>query len=304
MAKRGRPKKTTKAPVKTDNRRQLLDKLIGDINRKAGERLVQYASEEQLRGKIPFGIKSIDELSGGGVTRGNFTIVYGGERVGKSTLALILTAQAQASGLVCCYIDMERGFDSQRAEQFGVNLKDLVLIKDCDTAEQAMDIIVTFSRERVVDLAIVDSVQAMSPKGEQYQGKSEAMKSIEDDTMALLARKLGQFFRICAPRIHKGKVGVVLIGQVRTQGIGTFITREGLSGGHSIKHWSVMTLYMRHGQGADAPTKKITVNGKKKTTKTGFDSVIKLEKTKISGSKTEGEEIHIPFYFKTGFAQQ
>jgi len=127
--------------------------------------------------------------------------------------------------------------------------------------------------------------------------------------MALLARKLGQFFRIVAPQIFRAKISVVLIGQVRTHGIGSFFTYAGLSGGKALEHWMSTCLFLRTGQKADAPMKKEKVPTETpdgihmKTVKTpiGFDCVIRMDKTKNSTSATENEDIHLPFYFKTGF---
>lgn len=323
MAKRGRPRKprilkadSTLAkeasvalkemglkPVtdkQSEARKELLKKIMSDINKKHGITLMQLAKDAPPKTQLSYGITQIDDLTGG-IRQGNFTVIYGSPRTGKSTLSYEIIATSQKIGKTCCYIDMERSFDPIRAMTMGVDTQELILVSDCDTAEQAMDIVIRLGKEQVADVVVLDSIQAMSPKGEQFEGKSQEMRSIEDDTMALLARKLGQFFRMCASYIYKANMAIVMIGQVRTQGIGTYMTREGLSGGKGLLHWPVTILYLRHGQGVDAPTEKIVVDGKKKDRKIGFDCVIKLEKTKVSGSKTEGEEVHLPFYFKTGF---
>lgn len=286
---------------KKSDKTQLL-KVIGDINKKHGAESIKFAKDEPKKERIPFGVQKIDEFIGGGVQRGNFTIVYGAERTGKSTLAYMLIASAQKRDLTCVYIDLEHSFDAERAAIFEVDLDKLILMENIETAEQAMDIVMKLCEEKVVDVIIVDSVQAMSPKQELLD-KSGDSKSLEDDTMALLARKLGQFFRMSASRVYRAKVAVLMVGQVRTQGIGTFITKLGLSGGHALKHWSIMTLYMRKGQGVDAPTRTEVVEGKKEKVKVGFDCVVVLEKTKVTGSKIEGSEIHLPFRFETGFLE-
>ena len=231
--------------------------------------------------------------------------------VGKSTLALNQIAEAQKQNKVCCYIDLEHSFDINWAQKLGVDLEKLILIEEIDNAEQVMDIIIELAKKKVVDLVIVDSIQAFSPKAEQE--KKGKVKSIADDEMALLARKLGKFFRVAGTPVFKGKVSVVLIGQVRTMGLGSFFTREGLSGGRALKHWAVITLYMRRGQKADAPKGEVKVShvdekGKKEEDVidgvVGFDCSIKIEKTKISGTKPELTELHLPFYFEHGFKKQ
>lgn len=283
-----------------DDRLTSLKKVMGDINKKYKTQAIKFAKDEPAKLRIAFGVEQIDKFTGGGVQCGNVTVVYGAEQVGKSTLCLELIANAQKLGKVCAYIDLEHSFTVDRAIQFGVDVTKLVLIEEIDTAEKAMDITIKLSSNKVVDLIVCDSIQAMTPKHE-LQDKAGDAKSTEDESMALLARKLGQFLRMSGPYIYQGNVALVLIGQVRTQGIGSFITKLGLSGGHAVKHWSVLTLYMRKGQGADAPTENQIIDGEKEKVKIGFDLVVNLEKTKVGGSEVEGQNIHLPFYFKTGF---
>jgi len=287
-----------KPKTESNGRKQLLQKTIQDINKRAGAELIKFGKDQLPKERIPFGIKEIDDFTGGGIQRGNFTVIYGTAGIGKSTLAMVLTAQAQKMGLECVYIDLEHGFDLKRSKQFNVK-EGLLLVEEIDTAEQSMDIIIKLAKEKVVDLIIVDSIQAMSPK-QELLNKQGDMKSLEDETMALLARKLGQFFRMCASQVYKGNVAVLMIGQVRTQGIGSFITRLGLSGGHALKHWSIQTIYMRRGQAVDAPTRTQTIDGKRVKVKLGFDCVFDMEKTKVS-SVPEGTKLHLPFFFDKGF---
>lgn len=291
----------------SNDRKKELAKVIKDFNKSAGENLINFADSKPTKERISFGIPEVDKFTGGGLVRGIFTVVYGGPAVGKSTLVLQTIASAQKQGLICAYIDLEHSFDAEWAKQFNVNTEELVLIDSVDTAEQAMDAVNQLASKKVIDLFCIDSVQAMSPKGEQ-EGKGGQEKSLEKETMALLARKLGQFMRICSPKIYKGKAAVLLVGQLRTKGIGSFIVTQGLSGGNALHHWAKMILYMRKGQGADAPTRTVIYKGKGKrgkdkkvTERIGFDSVMKMEKSQVFGSEAEGKEIHKLFYYKTGF---
>jgi len=303
----------TKKTVKKDDskltRAEILKKVMADVNTKFKKNVIQFAVDEEIKERIPFGVEDIDNLTGGGTLCGNFSIIYGGESVGKSTLALIQIAKAQELGKTCAYIDLEHSFDIIRAKILGVDLSTLLLIEDIDNAEEAMDIVIKLAKEKVVDLITVDSIQAMSPKGEQITKKKKE-KSMEDDEMALLARKMSKFLRFSANAVYTGKVSIVLIGQVRMN-LGSFIVTEGLSGGRALKHWAVITLHMRRGKKVDAPVEKYkesyTEDGKKKY-KTmdriiGFDCVITLQKTKVSGSQPENTAIHVPFYFESGFSK-
>jgi protein RecA len=283
-------------------RKEKLNTVLRDINKQYNDpTMMKFASEEPPKESIPVGNKAIDEFLGGLAVIGNFIIIYGSEGVGKSTLAYNQVAEAQRNGKICAYIDLEHTIDKTRLVQFDVKLDSLILVENCETAEQAMDITIKLAKERVVDLIIIDSIQAMSPHDEQFEGKGEKERSMSADEMALLARKMGKFLRRTAPFIYKGKVAVLLIGQIRTGGLGSFITHETLTGGHGVKHWSILTVSMRKGQGADAPTEKYEEDGKKKERRIGFDCVLKIEKTKKSTSKPELSELHIPFYFDVGF---
>ena len=247
-------------------------------------------------------MKDIDKLTGG-IQCGNFTVIYGSESSGKSTLALSAIADAQKNRKMCMYIDLEHSFEKKRAKILGIDLSKLLLVENIQNAEESMDIVKKVSQEAIVDFIVVDSIQAMSPKGEQ-ETKAGKEKSIESDEIALLARKMGKFLRVSGSAVHNGKVAVLMIGQIRTGGLGTFIVKSTLSGGNAIKHWSVLTLFMRRGQKADAPTVKEKVDGKTKQKIVGFDSVIKIEKTKVSDSMCENSDLHLPFYLLTGYNQE
>lgn len=291
-------------------RRKQLEESLKKINKNFKDTLVQFADTKETKEKIPFGIEELDQFIGGGHQCGNFTVIYGGESVGKSTLVLQAIAHAQSLGKVCCYIDLEHSFEKERAEQLGINLGDLILAEQCQTAEQALEIIRTLCKDKVVDLFVVDSIQAMSPINEQEnKGK---LRQLEEKEIAELARLLSKFFKVSAPDVFRAKASVLMIGQVRIGGIGTFFTRATMTGGQAIRHWASSRLFIRRGQTADAPTEKyketwIDPDGKQryrtKSKQIGFDCVFKLEKTKSADSQKEGSEIHLPFYYDSGFKE-
>jgi RecA/RadA recombinase len=257
---------------------------------------------------VNVGIPSIDKFIGG-FKKGAFSIVYGGMSCGKSTLALQTIANAQKENKVCCYLDMERSFSKERATQLGVNLSELILVSTCQTAEEALEIVRTLSKDKVCDFLVLDSIQSMSPQGEQEnKGKQRELASAE---MAQLARTLSKFFRVVSPDVFKAKMAVLLIGQIRMN-LGSFIVRGELSGGEALKHFSYQTIFMRRGQGADAPSQKViefyldpdkVMHKESKNIPCGFDAVLKLTKTKSSTSAVENSEIHLPFTFEKGFVE-
>ena len=277
--------------------------LMREQNKKYGNVVLHFGKDEESWERIPTNIPMIDELIGNGFPCGRFSVVWGGEGSGKSTLMYYIVAQAQKLGKVVAFIDLENSFEKERAIQFGIDLEKLVL-GHFPVAEESLDAIIQFVKNKAVDVIIVDSVHSLSPEGEQHE-KSGKEKSTKDDTMALLARKLSQFFRMASTYVYRANTAVIMIGQTRTN-LGGFIALQTLSGGHALKHNSVLTLHMRRGTKSEAPTEIETViddEGKKHKHKKiiGFDCVIKIDKTQTPKTKVEGTEIHIPFYFEGGF---
>ncbi len=285
-------------------RREKLKGVMREINKNIEGAKIDYANTIEIRERQSFGYKCLDKLTGGGIERGNCSVIWGSKGCGKTTIALKLIATAQAEGKIAAYLDVERSYDPIWAKSFGVDTENLIYLV-CPTAEAVMDAVIKLCKEKVVDIIVLDSVQGLSPHGEQYEGKADKERSVQDDTMALLARKLSQFFRMAIPHISDAKCALLLIGQARMD-LGSFIKMETLSGGHALMHNSRLILRIRHGQGADAVTEKRPSgekdkNGKDKMidVKIGFDAVIHVNKSQIQGC-TEGDEVHVPFYFKDG----
>ncbi len=285
-------------------RREKLKGVMRDINKNIEGANVDYANTISVRERQSFGYKCLDKLTGGGIARGNCSVIWGSKGCGKTTIALKLIATAQAEGKIAAYLDIERSYDEIWAKSFGVDIASLVYVI-CPDAESVMDAVIKLCKEKVVDIIVLDSVQGLSPHGEQYSGKGEAERSVQEDTIALLARKMSQFFRMATPHISDAKCALLLIGQARMD-LSSFIKVETLSGGHALLHNSRLILRLRRGQGIDAPSEKRPTgekdkNGKDKLTdvKIGFDLVITVNKSQIQGC-TEGDSIHLPFYFKDG----
>jgi recombination protein RecA len=275
--------------------------VITEVNKEFGAGTLTRASDLKAKERIPFGVPELDRLTGG-IVFGAYQILWGNKSASKTTACYCAIAQAQKKGKRCIFFDMEGSFDSEWAKQQGVDLDTLVLGR-FETAEDCMDTVIKVAQEGAFDFIILDSVQAMSPKGEQVEGKAEKQRSVSDDTMALLARKLSQFFRMSNYGIFKNNVAMLLIGQARID-LGAFVKLETLSGGNALAHWATWTVKLRRGQGADAPEYSFKNDqGKKESIRIGFDLVAKLEKTKISGTMVEGAEVHLPFYFKSGYVK-
>lgn len=312
-AKEGKIETPSKEELKemlTPEKQEKKDKLnnvLRDIN-KSGKAVISFANTIEKKERISFGYKCLDNLTGGGLIRGSYTTIWGSKGVGKSSIAYKAIATAQKQGLTAVYIDMERSYSSEWAKQFGVNTDELVYIATKE-AEDTLDVVIKLCREKVCDLIVLDSLHGMSPHGEQFEGKADKERSVQDDTIALLARKLSQFFRIATPSVADAKVAVLLIGQSRLD-LGSFIKCEVLSGGHALAHNSRLILRLRRGQKADGDFEKVDtgeVNEKGKPiydkVQTGFSLVIKVEKSQIEGC-TENSEIATIFNYKEGIKDE
>jgi len=282
-----------------NGKKTALNEVLRGINKKFGKDSIKSGKDLKNIEKISSGVDAINKLLGGGFPYGYFTTLWGSPGSGKTTIAYYLTAVAQKLGKTPFYIALEP-FDSERAIKMGVDV-DKLMIASFPIAENSLDTIIEVARKKVVDVIILDSIHSLSPKGEQ-QEKSGKEKSMEDDTMALLARKLSQFFRIAVSPVKKGNVAILLIGQTRTS-IG-FIALDKLTGGNALKHYSKLVLHIRRGQKVDAPMHKYKEDGKSKSKQIGFDVVIKIDQTQISGTKPEMTTIHLPYYFESGFGKE
>jgi len=291
-----------------NERKKKLLETMKNFNKDNKNEILSFGNESETKEIIPTGIKELDNFIGEGTKKGTFTVIYGGEKVGKSTLVLQTIANAQKNNQIACYIDLEHTFDKERAISLGINLNELVLAEKCETAEQALEIIRKLCKEKVADIIVVDSIQAMSPLNErENKGKERELASKE---IAELARTLSKFFRVVAPDVFNAKASVIMIGQIRIAGIGSFFTHADVSGGEALRHWAYIRLFIRRGQKSDSPIQKFKTyfldpDGKLRYTTisedVGFDVVVKLEKTKSSKSAKEGSEIHLPFLYDKGF---
>jgi recombination protein RecA len=187
---------------------------------------------------IPTGSLSLDVALGvGGLPRGRVVEIYGPESSGKTTLTLHAIAQAQRQGGTCAFIDAEHAFDPSYARRLGVKLEEL-LISQPDCGEQALEIADQLVRSGAVDLIVVDSVAALTPKAE-IEG------DMGDAHMGLQARLMSQALRKLTGVTHKQNTCVVFINQLR-QKIGVvFGNPETTPGGNALKFYASVRLDIR-----------------------------------------------------------
>lgn len=284
-------------PLKKEEINPNLKKVVNDLTKHFGHSIIHMASEEPERERIPTGIPELDKMITG-FPSGAFSVIWGNKGSTKSTTVLNVIAQAQKLGKTCLYLDLETSFDNSWADKCGIDRSKL-MIGHFDNAEEALDTAIKMSKEKVIDVIILDSVQSLSPEGEQEDKKGET-KSTSEDTMALLARRLSQFFRMDASGNYKGNITFILIGQSRMN-LGGYIKLEQLSGGKALAHWATLIIKAYRATKADAPHYKFQVDGKTKSIPIGFEICYKLEKKKISGTAPEETEVRTNFYNEFGF---
>ena len=172
-----------------------------------------------------------------GVPRGRIIEVYGPESSGKSTLALHISSNAQKKGGTVAYVDAEHALDPQYAKRIGVNI-DQLLISQPDTGEQALEIVETLVESGAVDLVVVDSVAALTPRAE-IEG------DMGDSHMGLQARLMSQALRKLTGVVHKTNTTVIFINQVRMQIGVMFGNPETTTGGKALKFYSSVRIEVR-----------------------------------------------------------
>jgi recombination protein RecA len=176
-------------------------------------------------------------LGVGGLPKGRVVEIYGPESSGKTTLTLEVIAQAQKQGGTCAFVDAEHALDPVYAEKIGVNLNDL-LISQPDTGEQALEITDMLVRSSAVDVVVIDSVAALTPKAE-IEG------DMGDSHMGLQARLMSQALRKLTANIKRSNTLVIFINQLRMKIGVMFGNPETTTGGNALKFYSSVRLDIR-----------------------------------------------------------
>lgn len=235
MAKTKKAKSSTKAEGKQSSS---VEAEINRIQAMYGKGCISTGNSAVLNiSKIPTEILGLDNIIGGGFPEGRIVEIYGPESSGKTTLMLTLAAAYQSRGKTVAFIDAEHALDPVYAHNLGVNVNEM-MISQPDNGEQALNIAQALTEGGVVDLIIVDSVSALTPK-------SEIDGEVGDSHMGLQARMMGQSLRKITGVAEKNKVTVCFINQLR-QKIGVmFGNPETTSGGNALKFYASLRMDIR-----------------------------------------------------------
>jgi recombination protein RecA len=224
-----------------DNRKKALAQALGQIEKQFGKGSVMRmgdASAARDIEAISSGSIGLDVALGiGGLPKGRVVEIYGPESSGKTTLTLQVVAEAQKIGGTAAFVDAEHALDPTYAEKLGVNVDEL-LVSQPDTGEQALEITDMLVRSGAVDIIVVDSVAALTPKAE-IEGE------MGDSHMGLQARLMSQALRKLTGNIKRSNAMVIFINQIRMKIGVMFGSPETTTGGNALKFYSSVRLDIR-----------------------------------------------------------
>lgn len=226
--------------VEGEERKKALSIALANIEKQFGKgaimRMAEGAEPQDIE-TVSTGSLGLDLALGvGGLPRGRIIEIYGPESSGKTTLTLHVIAEMQKLGGTCAFIDAEHALDIQYAQRLGVNIGD-VLISQPDTGEQALEITDALVRSGSVDLIVVDSVAALTPKSEIEGDMGDALPGLQ-------ARLMSQALRKLTGSITRTKSMVIFINQIRMK-IGGYGNPETTTGGNALKFYSSVRLDIR-----------------------------------------------------------
>ncbi len=242
MAKSKKSTTTTTTPPETggDGKQAALQRVIAQIEKQYGQGAIMQMDEQsyaRIEG-ISSGALSLDiALGGAGIPRGRITELFGPESSGKTTLALHVIASAQKAGGVAAFIDAEHALDTTWAKRLGVDVSSL-LVSQPDTGEQALEIAEMLVASNSVDVIVIDSVAALTPKAE-LEG------DMGDSHMGLQARLMSQAMRKLTGIIYRSKCALVFINQIRMKIGVMFGNPETTTGGKALKFYCSVRVDLR-----------------------------------------------------------
>nr|MBP9643329.1 recombinase RecA [Budvicia sp.] len=223
-----------------DNKKRALAAALGQIEKQFGKGSIMRLGDTQSLDveSVSTGSLSLDIALGiGGLPMGRVVEIFGPESSGKTTLTLSVIAQAQRDGKTCAFIDAEHALDPIYASKLGVQIDDL-LISQPDTGEQALEICDALVRSGAVDVIIIDSVAALTPKAE-IEGE------MGDSHVGLQARLMSQALRKLTGNIKNANCLVIFINQIRMKIGVMFGNPETTTGGNALKFYSSVRLDIR-----------------------------------------------------------
>ena len=240
MPKTDQPANSATSANKLVGKQKAAEEAINQIKQQFGDGAIMRLKEAKMMSveTISTGCLSLDLALGvGGLPRGRITEIYGPEASGKTTLAQHVVAESQKQGGITAFIDAEHALDPDYAKKIGINVNELI-ISQPDTGEQALEIVENLVRSNAMDVIVIDSVAALTPKAE-IEG------AMGDTHMGLQARLMSQALRKLAAVVGKSRTAVIFINQIRHK-IGVYFGNpETTSGGMALKFYSSVRIEVR-----------------------------------------------------------
>ncbi len=228
-------------PAVDSEKAKALQAALAQIEKQFGKGTIMRLGEGEVIDDIQVvstGSLGLDIALGvGGLPRGRVIEIYGPESSGKTTLTLQVIAEMQKQGGTCAFVDAEHALDSQYAQKLGVDLQDL-LISQPDTGEQALEVVDSLVRSGAVDLVVVDSVAALTPKAELEGDMGDSLPGLQ-------ARLMSQALRKLTASIKKTNCTVIFINQIRMKIGVMFGSPETTTGGNALKFYASVRLDIR-----------------------------------------------------------
>jgi recombination protein RecA len=240
IEKESKPVVESAASAVSAGKAKSLDLALQQIEKQFGKGSIMKLGEKNIVhvDVIPTGAISLDIALGiGGIPKGRIVEIYGPESSGKTTLAMHIIAESQARGGVAAFIDAEHAFDAEYAKKIGIKTDEL-LISQPDYGEQALEILETLVRSGAVDVVVVDSVAALTPKAE-IEGE------MGDSHMGLQARLMSQALRKVTAIASKMGTSVIFLNQLRMKIGVMFGNPETTTGGNALKFYASVRLDIR-----------------------------------------------------------
>lgn len=224
---------------KNDEKNKAIDSALAQIEKQFGKGAIMRLGDSTKMNveTVSTGCLTLDKALGGGIPKGRIIEIFGPESSGKTTICLHVIAEAQRVGGIAAFIDAEHALDPQYAERIGVDTTNLI-VSQPDNGEQALEILETLVRSNTMDIIVVDSVAALTPKAE-IEGE------MGDSHMGLQARLMSQALRKLTAIVSRSKCSVIFINQLRMKIGVMFGNPETTTGGNALKFYSSVRMDIR-----------------------------------------------------------
>lgn len=281
-------KTATEAPDKPSSKG--VDSALAEIQKKYGNTSITKGQVPPIE-KIPTGLWSIDQATGGGFPRRRWSHIFGPKSSGKSTVCLLVSREVQQQqGGSVAYVDAEHCFDPAYAHSLGVDTEKNFYYARPHSLEESETIVQKLAP--IVDLIIVDSIVAV-PGAKEIRAIEK--DGLEKDSMMVIPAALSKFFRLVTPVVGKGNAAIIMVNQTRTN-VGGYIAFDDFSGGNALRHANSISLQLRTAPKADHPTAKIN----DKDVIIGQNTIVKVDKNKTGGSHP-GQTVAFNIFFQEPF---